>query len=144
MSRVGKNVRMHRERLSLTQEQLAARVHYSDASMIHQIEQGVKSPSLEKAQDLAVQLGVTLSQLVGDAGAYHTVTNHATGDHTVIQNIEGHDCTLDRETLTSIVQGCVRAGVAELGGKLAHLEATLRQAMPQAMPQGEVSAADDH
>jgi transcriptional regulator with XRE-family HTH domain len=133
MSQTGKNVRMYRERLKWTQEQLAERVGYSNAGMISQIEDGIKSPSLEKAQDLAVQLGVSLSQLVGDAGAWHTVTNNATGDHTVIQNIEGHYCVLKLDDLHALVQTEVARGLTEmqalLTAGLADLKASLRPQM---------------
>ena len=90
MGQTGKNLRMYREKAGLTQEQLAQLVRYSDKAMISMIEAGVKSPSLEKAQDLAVQLGITLSQLVGEAPPPTTVTNNANGDHqTVYQHVEG-------------------------------------------------------
>jgi transcriptional regulator with XRE-family HTH domain len=130
MSQTGKNVRMFRERLKWTQEQLAAKVGYSNAGMISQIEDGLKSPSLEKAQDLAVQLGVSLSQLVGDAPAWHTVTNNATGDHTVIQNIEGHYCAIQLEELNALVKAEVMRGLTEmqalLTAGLADIKASLR------------------
>lgn len=90
MGQTGKNLRMYREKAGLTQEELAHLVRYSDKAMISMIEAGIKSPSLEKAQDLAVQLGITLSQLVGDAPPPTTVTNNANGDHqTVYQHVEG-------------------------------------------------------
>lgn len=90
MGQTGKNLRMYREKAGLTQEELARLVRYSDKAMIAQIEAGVKSPSLEKAQDLAVQLGITLSQLVGEVAPPTTVTNNANGDHqTVYQHVEG-------------------------------------------------------
>jgi len=118
MSRTGKNIRMYRERLGWSQEQLAAKVHYSDASMITQIEAGTKSPSLDKAEDLAIQLGVPLSALVGEPCAAHGVTNNASGDHTVIQNIDGHYCALDRETLGQLVD-------ERLAARLTAFETTL-------------------
>lgn len=113
MERTGKTVRMYREQRTLSEKELARRVGYADASMISHIEAGLKSPSLEKAQDLAVHLGISLSQLVGEAGACHTVTNNATGPHTVIQNIEGHYCALPREDLVRLIQGAVREGLRE-------------------------------
>lgn len=113
MSQTGKNVKMYRERLKWTQEQLAAKVGYSNAGMISQIEDGLKSPSLEKAQDLAVQLGVSLSQLVGDINPFHTVTNNANGDHAVIQNVEGHYCAVHREDLQAVLQAFVRNALDE-------------------------------
>lgn len=118
MKRIGRNVRMYRERHEWTQEYLAGLVGYSQAAMISQIEDGLKSPSLEKAQDLAIQLGVSLSDLVGDAPPPHVVTNNATGDHTVIQNIEGHYCAITREELTAMVQAEVARGLEELKAML--------------------------
>lgn len=114
MSRVGKNVRMYREQAGLTQDQLADRVRYSDASMIHQIEQGLKSPSLEKAHALAIQLGISMSELMGEAFPWHTVTNNASGDHTVIQNIEGHYCAISKEDLTRLLDARLAAFEARL------------------------------
>lgn len=130
MSQTGKNVRMYRERLKWTQETLAEKVGYANAGMISQIEDGLKSPSLEKAQDLAVQLGVSLSQLVGEGRGCHTVTNTATGDHTVIQNIEGHYCAWPQEDLTALVHAEVTRGMEDLKGLLttglAAIQAALR------------------
>lgn len=67
MIRVGDAVRSARVQRGWSMAELARRVGYSDASMIKQIEQGHKLPSLEKARALALHLGVTLCQLVGDA-----------------------------------------------------------------------------
>jgi transcriptional regulator with XRE-family HTH domain len=113
MSQFGKNVEMHRKRLTWTQAELAQKVGYSNAGMISQIEDGLKSPSLEKAQDLAVQLGVSLSQLVGESPGLHSVTNNATGDHTVIQNIEGHYCAVHQEELQAGLRGALQAALDE-------------------------------
>jgi transcriptional regulator with XRE-family HTH domain len=113
MSQFGKNVEMYRKRLAWTQGELAQKVGYAHAGMISQIEDGLKSPSLEKAQDLAVQLGVSLSQLVGETPALHSVTNNATGDHTVIQNIEGHYCAVHHEDLQAGLRELLRAALDE-------------------------------
>jgi len=129
---------MYREQSGLTQEQLAERVHYSNAGMISQIEDGLKSPSLEKAQDLAIQLGVSLSELVGDTPPRHTVTNHASGDHTVIQNIEGHYCAVHREDLTALVKQCMAEGLAAVQTSLVEtLHALLAPSPAEGSPRPE-------
>jgi len=120
---------MYRERLGLTQEQLAERVHYANAGMISQIEDGLKSPSLEKAQDLAIQLGVSLSALVGETVPLHTVTNNASGDHTVIQNIEGHYCAMHQEDL-AVMHEELRATGEDIKKILRVLHATLLREDP--------------
>src|SRR5262245_6284090 len=128
MSRIGRNIQMRRDRLGLTQAQLGTAVGYSDGSMIAQIEGGVKSPTLDKAQDIAIQLGISLSELVGETVPVHTVTNHASGDHTVIQNIEGHYCGVQQEALRGLVQDIVQAAMTELTATLTTLlTATLQE-----------------
>lgn len=90
MLRIGKNIKMFRDQLDMTQEELAARVNLSGGAQIAQFEAGTKVPSLEKAMDIATQLGVTLAQLVGEVAPPTTVTNNANGDHqTVYQHVEG-------------------------------------------------------
>lgn len=96
MLRIGKNIKMFRDQLDMTQEELATRVNLSGGAQIAQFEAGTKVPSLEKAMDIATQLGVTLAQLVGEVAPPTTVTNNANGDHqTVYQHVEG--CLLPDE-----------------------------------------------
>lgn len=119
MGQTGKNLRMYREKAGMTQEELAHLVRYSDKAMIAQIEAGVKSPSLEKAQDLAVQLGITVSQLIGEAPPPQTVSMASTGDHAVIQNIAGRYCTLHADTVVDRLEQVLTAALAEMRQLLA-------------------------
>lgn len=73
----GRALKIWRGRAQLTQDELAKLVGYDDGGMISLIEQGKKSPSLEKAQDLANALNTTVSVLLGE----HTsaiITNNTT------------------------------------------------------------------
>jgi transcriptional regulator with XRE-family HTH domain len=102
--RIGKNIKMFRDQASLTQEELATRVNLAGGAQIAQYEAGTKTPSLEKAMDIAIQLGVSLSQLVGEhpppGTALGHVTNHIHGDNqTVYQHVE-RACLLTEETET--------------------------------------------
>ena len=119
MERTGKTVRMYREQRTLSEKELAKRVGYADPSMISQIEAGLKSPSLEKAQDLAVHLGVTLSQLVGETPAPQTVSMAATGDHTVIQNIAGRYCTMHVDAVVDRLEQMLQTALTEMRQLLA-------------------------
>jgi DNA-binding XRE family transcriptional regulator len=98
--RLGKNIKMLRDQHDMTQDALAGRVHFSSGAVIAAIEAGEKTPSLWKAMDMAIQLGVSLSELVGEhaRGSGTMVTNNANGDHqTVYQHVEGGILTEDLE-----------------------------------------------
>jgi transcriptional regulator with XRE-family HTH domain len=109
--RIGKNIKMFRDQADMTQEELATQLGLAGGAQISQFEAGTKLPPLEKAMDIASQLGVSLSQLVGEHPPPGTlpghVTNHIHGDNqTVYQHVE-RACmvTEDTETLlTTLVQ----------------------------------------
>jgi transcriptional regulator with XRE-family HTH domain len=109
--RIGKNIKMFRDQANMTQDELATQVNLAGGPQISQYESGSKLPSLEKAMDIAIQLGVSLSQLVGEHPPPGTlsghVTNHIHGDNqTVYQHVE-RAClvTEDTETLlTTLIQ----------------------------------------
>lgn len=91
VQRIGKNIRMYRDQIGVTQDDLATRVGFASGATISAIEAGEKAPSVEKLMDIAIQLGIGVSQLVGEqsAGTAH-ITNNANGDHqTVYQHVEG-------------------------------------------------------
>lgn len=99
--RIGKNIRMFRDQASMTQDELATQVNLSGGAQIAQYEAGSKMPTLEKAMDIATQLGVSLSQLVGEhpppGSPCGHVTNHIHGDNqTVYQHVE-RACLLGEE-----------------------------------------------
>lgn len=109
--RIGKNIKMFRDQASMTQDELATNVNLAGGAQISQFEAGTKSPTLEKAMDIATQLGVSLSQLVGEHPPPGTVgghvTNHIHGDNqTVYQHVE-RACLLGEEAetlLSTLVQ----------------------------------------
>jgi len=119
--RIGKNMKMFRDQANMTQEELATGVNLAGGAQIAQYEAGTKLPSLEKAMDIATQLGVSLSQLVGEHPPPGTlpghVTNHIHGDNqTVYQHVE-RAClvTEDTETLlTALIQQQLEAHRLEL------------------------------
>jgi transcriptional regulator with XRE-family HTH domain len=92
--RIGKNMRMFRDQANMTQEALATGVNLAGGAQIAQYEAGTKLPSLEKAMDIATQLGVSLSQLVGELPPVLSgspITNNVVNGehHTVYQHVEG-------------------------------------------------------
>jgi hypothetical protein len=79
-------------------------------------EAGEKTPSLWKAMDMAIQLGVSLSELVGEhtRGTGTVVTNNANGDHqTVYQHVEGGVLTEDLEAKLAAVVAAALVQVLE-------------------------------
>jgi transcriptional regulator with XRE-family HTH domain len=105
--RVGKQMKALREEARLTQDDLASRAQLASGALIAQYEAGTKMPSLDKSMDLAIQLGVSLSELVGEhaRGTTARITCNANGDHqTVYQHVEGLMLTDDLEaTLARLV-----------------------------------------
>ena len=119
--RIGKNLKMFRDQANMTQDELATGVNLAGGAQIAQYEAGTKLPSLEKAMDIATQLGVSLSQLVGEhpppGSLPGHVTNHIHGDNqTVYQHVE-RACLVTEETetlLTTLVQQQLEAHRLEL------------------------------
>ena len=68
MDAVEANVRKVRDARGWSKAQLAQMVGYANATMIHQIEEGLKRPSSQQLQALAKVLEVTVSDLVGSQG----------------------------------------------------------------------------
>ena len=62
----GAAVRKHRELLRLNQEELAERAHM-DRTYVSGVERGVRNPSLEVMQRIAVALGADLDVLFATA-----------------------------------------------------------------------------
>lgn len=72
-------VRLHRERLGLSQGELAQRIGVTQEN-ISQIEGGKVWPSLEHAQDLAAALRTSIDELLGGLGGGRVVHYHAAGE----------------------------------------------------------------
>lgn len=66
---VGKRIRKYRERLDLTQEDLAFAIKTSTA-FVSEIERAVKKPSLDKLADIAEILGVTVNDFIYPDGVH--------------------------------------------------------------------------
>lgn len=62
---IGDTLRAAREKMAMTQGQLAERVGVTEA-MIGHIENGRRNPTLYTARKIAVTLGMTLDDLVAD------------------------------------------------------------------------------
>lgn len=78
----GPRLRLARERLGLTQADLARRVDLTQ-EFIAQLEAGKHLPQLSRAYDLAAALHVTLDELIGGAHEPRTVHYHTAGEVTV-------------------------------------------------------------
>ena len=65
MAKIGANIRRLREKIGLSQEELAARVGYKTKSAINKIEQGVNEVRQNKIVDFANALGTTPAVLMG-------------------------------------------------------------------------------
>lgn len=62
---LGERVKLKREELGLSQEELAEKMKYKSKTSIHKIEQGITDLPLSKVSELAKVLGVTSSYLMG-------------------------------------------------------------------------------
>jgi transcriptional regulator with XRE-family HTH domain len=128
IQRIGKNIKMYRDQVDVTQDDLAQRVGFASGATISAIEAGEKAPSVEKLMDIAIQLGVGVGQLVGEqpAAAAH-ITNNANGDHqTVYQHVEG--LLKQSEELQAALRDMVREELAVLRAQVVQdVEAALRQ-----------------
>lgn len=62
---LGERVKLKREELGLSQEELAEKMKYKSKTSIHKIEQGITDLPLSKVSELAKVLGVTASYLMG-------------------------------------------------------------------------------
>ena len=60
-----KNIKLHRKRLKMTQEELAARAGYTDRSSIAKIEKGVVDLPQSKIEQFANIFGIAASDLMG-------------------------------------------------------------------------------
>lgn len=146
--RIGKNIRMFRDQASMTQDELATQVNLSGGAQIAQYEAGSKMPTLEKAMDIATQLGVSLSQLVGEhpppGSPCGHVTNHIHGDNqTVYQHVE-RACLLGEEggtLLSTVMQQHLEAHRLELL-RLFNPQA-LREAVREAVREALRAAGDE-
>ena len=114
-----------------SKKELAAKVGYTTEAMIHQIEEGVKWPSIQQAKALAAAFGVSLSALVGDA-AGGGVTNHANGAHAIgYQHNEG--AVLMTDELQAMVRQVVREELTVQREQLLHdMRVVLREAAREA------------
>lgn len=141
MGRIGKNIKMFRDQANMTQDELATRVNLAGGAQIAQFEAGTKAPSLEKAMDIATQVGVSLSQLVGEhpppGSAPGHVTNHIHGDNqTVYQHVE--HATLLSEEMEQRLTALLREHLDTHRAELLRLfdVAALRQAIQEAVRDG--------
>lgn len=65
MTAIGRNIRVIRESLGMTQEELARKAGYKNGSAIAGIEHGSVFPAYEKIKDIANALGVSIYQIKG-------------------------------------------------------------------------------
>lgn len=128
IQRIGKNIKMYRDQVDVTQDDLAQRVGFASGATISAIEAGEKAPSVEKLMDIAIQLGVGVGQLVGEqvAAAAH-ITNNANGDHqTVYQHVES--LLAQSEEFQAALREMVREELAVLRAQVVQdVEAAMRR-----------------
>lgn len=67
---LGRNLRAHRQKLGVSQEQFAEKLGYH-RTYIGGIEQGLRNLSLRSVERLAVELGVTPAQLLDESSTEH-------------------------------------------------------------------------
>lgn len=65
MSHIGNNIKKQREKLGLTQEELAKRLGYKSKSTINKIEMGINDISQSKIKAFAEALNTSISYLMG-------------------------------------------------------------------------------
>lgn len=128
--RIGRALKACRTLGEMSQDELAQKVGLAGGAVISAYEAGDKVPTLERAIDMALHLGVSLSQLVGEQGAAQApqhITNNANGDHqTVYMNVEGSIVLMD--DLRDILRTMLREELA-VGRK--QLLAELREALQE-------------
>lgn len=64
--RIGRNIKVGRTRLGITQGQLAEALGIENVT-VSRIETGAQLPSLDRLDDISQYLGVSLATLIGDA-----------------------------------------------------------------------------
>lgn len=122
------NLKRYREAAQLKQNELGKLLGHKDGAQVSAWEAGDKVPTLELTLEMAAQLGVSTSQLVGEVpptvpGA-HVTNNVVNGEHhTVYQHVEGpllmSDDALAR--LRTVVEEVVDARCAQLLDELRQL-----------------------
>lgn len=126
----GRALKIWRGRAQLTQDELAKLVGYDDGGMISLIEQGKKSPSLEKAQDLANALNTTVSVLLGEDSP-RTITHNTT----VTGHFELQDSLtvigLDKSELAQIIVEVLHVVEARMRERRAPPDVPLPDAPPE-------------
>jgi len=65
MDGVGKNVRLRREAMSLSQEQLGLRIE-ADQAYISRLERGILNPTVESLVEIAFALEIDVNRLLSD------------------------------------------------------------------------------
>ena len=93
-AKFGKNLQGCREQRGLKQQDLGQRLGHKTGAKVSAWEKGTVVPSLELTAELAAQLGVTTSQLLGEVAPLtpgsHVTNNVVNGTHhTVYQHVEG-------------------------------------------------------
>lgn len=66
MKTFGERVKFYREKIGMTQEELAERMGYKHKSSITKIEKGIHDAPLSKVAELAKVLGVSVNDLMGE------------------------------------------------------------------------------
>jgi DNA-binding XRE family transcriptional regulator len=91
---VGKQIKAYRERVGLKQNDLGQRLGHKTGAKVSAWEAGTVLPSLELTAEVAAQLGVTTSHLLGEAPLPESGTqitnNVVNGDHHIVyQTVQG-------------------------------------------------------
>jgi DNA-binding XRE family transcriptional regulator len=135
--KVSKNLKQFREQAGLKQNELGLLVGHKSGAKVSMWESGAGVPPLELAAELAAHLGVTTSQLLGEAEppsqGSHVTNNVINGDqHTIYQHVEGGALLMTAElqqAIRTIVEEVVDARCQQLATQL---EQTFRQALREA------------
>ena len=77
---IGRRIRLRRDQLDMTQEELAQRLGYKSKTSINKIELGKQEITQSKIPEFAAALGITVGQLMGWEGYDWYAKNPATID----------------------------------------------------------------
>jgi transcriptional regulator with XRE-family HTH domain len=144
-AKVAPNLKRYREAAQFTQHELGCLLGHKNGAQVCAWEAGTRVPTLELTLEMAAQLGVSTSQLVGEVAptvAGTPVTNNVVNGehHTVYQHVEGPILMSDdvEARLRKVVEEVVDARCQTL---LEDMRRVVREVLrEQAVPQNATQA----
>lgn len=95
--KIGRRIRLRRERLDMTQEQLAEKLGYKSKTSINKIELGKQEITQSKIPEFAAALGITVGELMGWEGYDWIIEKPATDSDGNKDEIENYLVDLFRQ-----------------------------------------------